>query len=106
VPPLIVVLWMFHLVDPNVLGPGWHLAMNVMSSAYLGFTIYAFFRYLEYLDTTARPRKWLGQLGALAQLLVLPLAAFLFPVPYSSALVLTAIGRGPSQWVKTPRTRE
>jgi cellulose synthase/poly-beta-1,6-N-acetylglucosamine synthase-like glycosyltransferase len=106
VPPLIVVLWMCHLVDPNVLGMRWHTVMNFMSTAYLGFTIYAFFRYLEYLDTTARPRNWLGQLGSLAQMLVLPLAAFLFPVPYSSALVLTALGRGPSQWVKTPRTRE
>ncbi|HYF76510.1 MAG TPA: hypothetical protein VD973_05235, partial [Symbiobacteriaceae bacterium] len=69
-------------------------------------TIYAFFRYLAFLDQSARPRRWLGQLGALAQLLVLPLAAFLFPVPYSSAMVLASLGRGPSQWVKTPRTRE
>jgi cellulose synthase/poly-beta-1,6-N-acetylglucosamine synthase-like glycosyltransferase len=106
VPPLIITLWFCDLVDPNVLGPGWHMGMNLLSTAYLGFTIYAFFRYLEYLDTTARPRKWLGQVGALAQLLVLPLAAFLFPVPYSSALLLSSLGKGPSQWVKTPRTRE
>jgi cellulose synthase/poly-beta-1,6-N-acetylglucosamine synthase-like glycosyltransferase len=106
VPPLIVLLWFLDLVDPNVLGPGWHLAMNLLSTVYLGFTIYAFFRYLEHLDQGGRPRRWLGQLGAMAQLLVLPLAAFLFPVPYSSALVLSTLGRGPSQWVKTPRTRE
>jgi len=106
VPPVIVVLWFFNLVDPNVLGTGWHVAMNLLSTVYLGFTIYAFFRYLEHLDQTGRPRRWMGQLGALAQLLVLPLAAFLFPVPYSSALVLATLGRGPSQWVKTPRTRE
>jgi cellulose synthase/poly-beta-1,6-N-acetylglucosamine synthase-like glycosyltransferase len=106
VPPLVITLWFFNLVDPNVLGPAWHLGMNLLSTTYLAFTIYAFFRYIEYLDQSARPRKWLGQLGALAQLLVLPLAAFLFPVPYSSAMVLTTLGRGPSQWVKTPRTRE
>jgi hypothetical protein len=40
------------------------------------------------------------------QILVLPLAGFLFPVPYFSALVLAAAGKGPSHWVKTPRTRE
>ncbi|HEY3365674.1 MAG TPA: glycosyltransferase family 2 protein [Symbiobacteriaceae bacterium] len=106
VPPVIITLWAFGLVDPNVLGPFWHLAMNLLSTVYLGFTIYAFFRYLEHLDKAARPRNWLGQMGALAQLLVLPLAAFLFPVPYSSALVLSSLGRGPSAWVKTPRTRE
>ncbi|HWI52725.1 MAG TPA: glycosyltransferase [Symbiobacteriaceae bacterium] len=106
VPPLIITLWFFDLVDPNVLGTPWHVGMNLLSTAYLGFTIYAFFRYLEHLDQSARPRRWLGQLGALAQLLVLPLAAFLFPVPYSSAMVLATLGRGPSQWVKTPRTRE
>ncbi|MGE5676397.1 MAG: glycosyltransferase family 2 protein [Mycobacterium leprae] len=106
VPPVVILLWALGLVDPNVLGPFWHNVMNLLSTVYLGFTIYAFFRYLEHLDNTARPRKWLGQLGALAQLLVLPLAAFLFPVPYSSALVLASLGKGPSAWVKTPRTRE
>jgi len=106
VPPAIIVLWIFDLVDPSVLSPGWHLSMNLLSTVYLGFTIYAFFRYVHLLDQSARPRRWLGQLGALAQLLVLPLAAFLFPVPYSSAMVLRSIGKGPQQWVKTPRTRE
>lgn len=106
VPPLIIALWALGLVDPNVLPPAWHLAMNLLSTVYLGFTIYAFFRYLSHLDPAGRPRRWMGQVGALAQLLVLPLAAFLFPVPYSSALLLSVVGRGPSQWVKTPRTRE
>jgi len=106
VPPVIITLWWWDLVDPNVLGPGWHVGMNLLSTVYLGFTIYAFFRYLGQIDPAARPRRWMGQLGALAQLLVLPLAAFLFPVPYSSALLLATLGRGPSQWVKTPRTRE
>ncbi|HLN65258.1 MAG TPA: glycosyltransferase family 2 protein, partial [Symbiobacteriaceae bacterium] len=68
VPPVIILLWAFDLVDPNVLGPFWHTSMNLLSTVYLGFTIYAFFRYLHQMDTTARPRKWLGQMGALAQL--------------------------------------
>ncbi len=106
VPPLVIILYLLDLIDPSVLGPSWHMAMNLLSTVYLGFTVYAFFRYLEHLDETSRPRRWMGQMGALAQLLVLPLAAFLFPVPYSSALVLAGLGRGPQQWVKTPRTRE
>ncbi|MFZ5828074.1 MAG: glycosyltransferase family 2 protein [Bacillota bacterium] len=106
VPLLVMLLWLLGLVDPNVLPPAWRYSLNAMSTAYIGFTIYAFFRYLRYLDQTSRPRQWLAQLGAVGQLLILPLAAFLFPVPYSSALVLSALGKGPSQWVKTPRTRE
>lgn len=106
VPPLVIVLWLLGLVDTSVLSPWWRLMLNLLSTVYLWFTIYAFFRYLRYVDLSARPRQRLGELSAAAQLLVLPLAAFLFPVPYSSALVLTSLGKGPTQWVKTPRTRE
>jgi cellulose synthase/poly-beta-1,6-N-acetylglucosamine synthase-like glycosyltransferase len=106
VPPLVILLWWFDLVDPNILPAAWHWAMNLLSSVYLLFTVYAFFRYLSHLDQTARPQRWMGQLGAMAQLLLLPLAAFLFPVPYSSALVLWGLGKAPQHWVKTPRTRE
>lgn len=106
VPPVIILLWAFDLVDPNVLSAGWHWAMNMLSSVYLLFTIYAFFRYFGHLDTADRPKRWFGHVGALAQLLLLPLAAFLFPVPYSSAMVLYNLGRAPQAWVKTPRTRE
>ncbi len=106
VPLMGLGLWLLGLLDPNVLPPAWRISLNIMSTAYLGFTIYAFFRYIRYLDPTSRPQQWLGQLVAVAQLLVLPLAAFLFPVPYSSAVLLSALGRGPSQWVKTPRTKE
>jgi cellulose synthase/poly-beta-1,6-N-acetylglucosamine synthase-like glycosyltransferase len=105
-PPLVTVLYLLDLVDPSVLPLAWHLLLNVMGVASFGFTIYAFFRYVGHLDRSARPTRWPGQLGAFAQLLVVPLAAFLFPVPYSSALVLASLGRGPSAWVKTPRTRE
>ncbi len=34
------------------------------------------------------------------------LAAFFFPVPYTSAMILKAIGRSPKTWTKTPRTGE
>lgn len=106
VPPLVMMLWLLGLVDTDALGPWCPRVLNLLSTVYLGFTIYAFCRYLGYVDTSARPRKWPGVAAAVAQLLALPLAAFLFPVPYSSALVLTTLGKGPTHWVKTPRTRE
>jgi len=106
VPPLVILLWLLGWVDTQALGPRWHLTMNLLSAIYLGFTVYAFFRYLKYVDASARPRKWAGMAAAVVQLLALPLAAFLFPVPYSSALVLATLGKGPTHWVKTPRTRE
>lgn len=106
IPVLTLALWLMGLIDPGVVPPAWRYSLNLMSTAYMAFTIYAFFRYLGYLDQTSRPRQWMGQLGAVGQLLVLPLASFLFPIPYSSALVLAALGKGPSHWVKTPRTRE
>ncbi|MFZ5813677.1 MAG: glycosyltransferase [Bacillota bacterium] len=106
VPLLVLGLWLAGLIDPGVLPPAWRYSLNLMSTVYIGFTIYAFFRYLRYLDQTSRPLQWMGQLAAVGQLLILPLAAFLFPIPYSSALVLAALGKGPSHWVKTPRTKE
>jgi cellulose synthase/poly-beta-1,6-N-acetylglucosamine synthase-like glycosyltransferase len=106
VPPVTITLWLLGKVNPNVLPGGWSLLLHLLSACYLAFTLYTLWRYFDHLDTTGRPRRWLGQLGAVSQLLVLPLAAFLFPVPYSSAMLLSSLGRGPAHWVKTPRTRE
>ncbi len=106
VPPLALLLWWVGWLDPEVLPNAARWGLNVLSLIYLVFTIYAFFRYSRFLDATARPRAWLGRVGVVSQLLCLPLAAFLFPVPYSSALVLRSVGRAPDTWVKTPRTRE
>jgi hypothetical protein len=78
----------------------------IFSFIYFSFTFYAFSRYSPYFDTSRRPTTLLGQAGVLAGLLVLPLAAFLFPVPFTSALVLKMLGKEPKTWVKTPRTRE
>lgn len=106
VPPLALLLWWAGWLDPEVLPNSTRWGLNVLSLIYLAFTIYAFFRYAHYLDATARPRAWYGRVAVISQLLCLPLAAFLFPVPYSSALVLRSVGRAPNSWVKTPRTRE
>ncbi len=73
---------------------------------YFAFTFYAFWKYSPYLDSSSRPRTWLGRYAALSQLFCLPVAAFFFPLPYSSALVLRALHKQPQLWIKTPRTRE
>ncbi len=106
VPLTVLVLWALGLVDPTVLPPAWRYGLHMISTMYIGFAVYIFLRYMRYVDPASRPVMWLGQLGAVGQILVLPLAGFLFPVPYFSALVLDAVGKGPSSWVKTPRTRE
>lgn len=106
VPLTVAILWALGLVDPTVLPPEWRYGLHLMSALYIGFAVYLLLRYLRYVDPTSRPLMWLGQLVAVGQILVLPLAGFLFPVPYFSALVLAAAGKGPSHWVKTPRTRE
>ncbi|MBP2016867.1 cellulose synthase/poly-beta-1,6-N-acetylglucosamine synthase-like glycosyltransferase [Symbiobacterium terraclitae] len=106
VPLTVFILWTMGLVDPTVVPPVWRYGLHMMSALYIAFAVYLLLRYLRYVDPTSRPLMWLGQLGAVGQILVLPLAGFLFPVPYFSALVLAAAGKGPSHWVKTPRTRE
>lgn len=106
VPLTVLLLWSIGLVDPTVLPPVWRYGLHTVSTVYIGFAVYIFLRYMRYVDPASRPLMWLGQLGAVGQILVLPLAGFLFPVPYFSALLLSAVGRGPSHWVKTPRTRE
>lgn len=107
VPPLALILYWSGRLDSSVLPPPIRVALNGMSLLYIVFTIYAFYRYSAHVDPASRPRRraW-GHAVALTHLLLLPLAAFLFPVPYSSALLLYSLGRAPTGWVKTPRTRE
>jgi hypothetical protein len=93
-------------LDPSVVPRAVQVALAILSAGTVSFVFYARWRYRPHVDRAARPRRLRGRLAALGQLLLLPLACFLFPVPYSSALLLSAVGRGPSQWVKTPRTPE
>ncbi len=107
IPPVALTLHYTGLLDPEVIPVQYRLGLNVLSVIYLVFTLYAFYRYSGHLDTSGRPFGVLrGTALAVVPLLLLPLAAFLFPVPYSSALVLRTLGRAPTGWVKTPRTRE
>lgn len=106
VPPVILILWLFGRVDPNVLPDTVRYVLNGLSLIYISFTFYAFFRYRKHVDNTSRPLSWPGQCAVVAQLLFLPLAAFFFPVPFTSALILKQLNRQPTTWTKTPRSKE
>lgn len=105
-PPTMLILYWTGNVDPSVVPWFVRTLLNVLSLVYISFTFYAFYRYYGHLDRTSRPLTWYGNVGVAAQLCFLPLAAFFFPVPYTSAMILKAIGRHPTTWTKTPRTRE
>lgn len=105
-PVVSLFLWRWGVVDPSVLPPQVRAALSSMAGVYLAFTFYVYFRYARHVDEPAGPGGAWQRLGAIGQLLAAPIAAFFLPVPYTSALVLHALGRTPRTWVKTPRTRE
>jgi cellulose synthase/poly-beta-1,6-N-acetylglucosamine synthase-like glycosyltransferase len=105
-PPTLLILYWTGRVDSSVVPPAVRIGLNVLSLVYISFTFYAFYRYYNHLDRTSRPLSLLGNIGVGAQLFFLPLAAFFFPVPYTSAMVLKLLNRHPTTWTKTPRTRE
>ncbi len=106
VPPIAMGLHYKGLLDPSIVPPPGQYLLTVFSVIYLGFTVYAFRRYSVHLDDTGKPDSLAGTALVYLGLLLLPLAAFMFPVPYTSALVLKSIGKEPKTWIKTPRTEE
>ncbi len=106
VPPIALGLHYRNLLDPHIIPPAGQWMLSLFSVVYMGFTIYAFKRYEKHLDQSTKPDSITGQLGIYLGLFLLPLAAFMFPVPYTAALVLKTIGKEPKAWVKTPRTGE
>ncbi|MEX0974938.1 MAG: glycosyltransferase family 2 protein [Bacillota bacterium] len=106
VPPIALVLQYSQMLDETAVPAPARWLLMFFSVIYFSFTFYAFARYRPYFDRSHEPDTLLGQAGVLVGLLILPLAAFLFPVPFTSALVLKALGKEPKNWVKTPRTRE
>ncbi|MGI5838506.1 MAG: glycosyltransferase [bacterium] len=106
VPPFIALLWWNGLVDYTIVPYPLRVVMSSFTCFYLGFLVYLFFRYSHYFDDTAKPHNFSGLCGEVLQLFVLPLAAFFFPAPNTSALVLRQFNLQPKAWVKTPRTRE
>jgi cellulose synthase/poly-beta-1,6-N-acetylglucosamine synthase-like glycosyltransferase len=106
VPPAAMVLHYNNMLDPTVVPSVWQWVLQGFSLVYLGFTVYAYKRYSQFIDQSNRPGSFLGGCTVYLCLFLLPLAAFVFPVPYTSALVLKTLGREPKAWVKTPRTEE
>ncbi len=106
VPPVAMGLHYNGMLDPNIVPPTGQWVLTTFSFIYLMFTLYAFRRYSGYLDQTGKPDSWFGNFLVYLGLFLLPLAAFMFPVPYTSALLLKSLGREPKAWVKTPRTQE
>ena len=106
VPPIALFLQFRHLLDETVVPPVVRLILAGFSVVYLSFTFYAFLRYRQYFDSTLKPGGVMRNLLVVLGLFALPLAAFLFPIPYTWALVLKSFGKEPKVWVKTPRTRE
>lgn len=106
VPPIAMGLYARNLLDPSVIPAEEQWALNAFSFVYLGFTLYAYRRYRRYFDMSFKPSSFLANAGVFLGLFILPMAAFMFPIPYTSAMVLRAIGREPRFWEKTPRTKE
>ncbi len=106
VPPAAMVLYYKNLLDPALIPFAGRWILSAFSFLYMGFTVYAFQRYKRYLDNGNAPESLPGHVAVYLALLLLPLAAFVFPVPYTSAMLLKLVGREPKGWVKTPRTEE
>lgn len=91
-------------LEDGRLGPVWlDTLLRYGFLPYLAFTWYCFARYLPYMDPA--PGRGAVVRGILHTLL-LPVAAFCFPLPFTAALVAYALGAMPNHWVKTPRTAE
>ncbi len=106
VPPTMIVLWHLGLVDPSAAPVTLRYMLHAITLTYFGFTFYIFKRYSSYIDKHTAPRTALGWCMAYLGLLLLPLAAFLFPFPYTAALLRYSLTERPMCWTKTPRTRE
>lgn len=106
VPPVAMFLNHNNALDASVIPPMGRFLLGGFSAVYLGFTLYAFHRYSPHLDNSGRPESGVARFFIYLGLLILPLAAFVFPFPYTAALILKASGKEPKSWVKTPRTKE
>lgn len=101
----LAVIWLSYkgLIDPSALPDGFRIFLKSLVFIYFGFTYYLYIvKYYPYM----KKRGTVNSLLALISLLVLPLAGFLLPLPYTGALILRAFNSQPRAWVKTPRTRE
>lgn len=103
IPVAVIYLSYKGLIDPFALPQGFRMFLRSLVFIYFGFTYYLFMvKYYRFM----KKRGPLSYLMALVSLLVLPIAGFLLPLPYTGALVLRALNSQPRVWVKTPRTSE
>jgi len=106
IPITVWVLFILDILKPEEAAWQLRLLLTLLSCIYFGFTYFCYYNYRSYIDLQAAPRDYIGKLGVILGLLLLPLAALCFPLPFSSALILKRLNRHPKQWVKTPRTQE
>lgn len=105
-PPVTATLYWTGHMDVEFVPAFVQYILASFSLVVLGFTVYLFYRYYRWVDETARPISPLSRAVVIVELFLLPIAAFLFPTPYTGALILKGLGKGPKGWVKTPRTKE
>ncbi|MCG0275382.1 MAG: glycosyltransferase family 2 protein [Thermosediminibacteraceae bacterium] len=102
VPFVVLLLSLKGWIKPVLLPVYLNYLLKSFVFIYMGFLYYLYFRYFRYMQSRGIFRKLL----AIVELLVLPFAGFLLPLPYSYALILRAFNRQPKTWCKTPRTSE
>jgi len=102
IPVAVLILSLKGLVKPIFLPTPLAWTLKSFVFIYFGFTYYLYLKYLRFMKIRSKLNVFL----ALFELLFLPIAGFLLPLPYTSALILRAMNKQPKVWVKTPRTQE
>lgn len=104
-PFIFLILTLLGVVDPHTVPVEVRSALAKMVPLYFGFTFYLFYRYRKYINFALAPYGWRKYLAVL-HLAVMPIAGLFIALPFTTALILRAIHRQPTAWIKTPRTRE
>ncbi len=106
IPVAVWILFLAGIVRPEEVALELRILLLLLSGAYFIFTYFCYFQYRSYIDFSSIPTNAWGKVLVMAGLLLLPLCALLFPLPFSSALILKTLNKHPRLWVKTPRTQE
>ncbi|MHB1418451.1 MAG: glycosyltransferase family 2 protein [Bacillota bacterium] len=104
IPVITLPFLVFGQLDPSILPDRFREMLRWLAPLYFLFTFYLLVHFYRYVEKASR-FSW-KQLFSICQLLVLPLAGFLLPLPYSCAVILKVLHRQPKVWIKTPRTKE
>ncbi len=104
-PFIFSIFSLFGELDPRNVPVEIQSALAKMAPLYFGFTFYLFYRYRKYINVALAPYGWRKYL-AILHLIVMPIAGLFIALPFTTALLLRAIRKQPTVWIKTPRTRE